>query len=463
MNPVTPDRPVEIGAGVRPEQPLGWRPILGGEEAQAAVALAEEIAVAIAPPKAVRDAVGPLESKSPGSLSVSLAYGWPGTALFLAYLAKATGESRYGDWAADHLEAAVELVARLRLAPGLFFGFSGVAWAMSQVSRTLFGEVDSTMLAEIDEGLLTALDVDRWTDHFELMHGLVGFGVYALERLPDPAGKQCLERLVHHLARVGDARQIGRAWRTRPEHLPPDRREARPSGDDNLGLAHGQLAVVSILAGAAARQTDATAGLLLTEAVSWLLAQRLDTGRRGFPAETTGPGSERPSGRLAWCYGDAVNAHVVLVAAQVLGRSDWEAEARRLALACASSPSRPFEIDNAGICHGCAGVAHVFARLWQITGEEVLARTGRAWIQSLLRLRREGSGIAGFSFQEWDTRRSMNQLRALPGVLNGAAGVGLALLAAATSSPPDWDAMLLLAPPAHVPRAAPPESKRHER
>jgi hypothetical protein len=52
-------------------------------------------------------------------------------------------------------------------------------------------------------------------------------------------------------------------------------------------------------------------------------------------------------------------------------------------------------------------------------------------------------GVAGFPAWESSTDGE-GAWRAEPGILTGAAGVGLALLAAATPIAPAWDRMLLL-------------------
>jgi len=55
------------------------------------------------------------------------------------------------------------------------------------------------------------------------------------------------------------------------------------------------------------------------------------------------------------------------------------------------------------------------------------------WLARLLALRRPGAGIAGFTTAEGDVRQGLAQ---------GAAGIGLALLAATEAAPPRWDRVL---------------------
>jgi hypothetical protein len=93
---------------------------------------------------------------------------------------------------------------------------------------------------------------------------------------------------------------------------------------------------------------------------------------------------------------------------------------------------------DAGLCHGAAGLMHVFNRLWQGTGDEAFRDAAVRWAEKTLALR--GEGVGGYrSFNplveaKWDDD---------PGFLTGAAGIGLALLAATSDVEPRWDVTLL--------------------
>ncbi len=61
---------------------------------------------------------------------------------------------------------------------------------------------------------------------------------------------------------------------------------------------------------------------------------------------------------------------------------------------------------DAGLCHGAAGVAHIYNRFWQWTGDDLFGAAARRWFAEVLAMRRPDSGIAGFrSYQLRDRRR----------------------------------------------------------
>jgi hypothetical protein len=149
------------------------------------------------------------------------------------------------------------------------------------------------------------------------------------------------------------------------------------------------------------------------------------------------PGLEPSPSRSAWCYGDPGIAATLLVAARGAGRPDWEREAVALARQAADRPPAQTRVCDAGLCHGAAGLGHIFNRITQFTRDDRLAAAARHWFTRALDMRQPASGIAGFAAlrsgedgtESWVAER---------GILTGAAGVGLALLAAVTSFEPAW-------------------------
>ena len=183
---------------------------------------------------------------------------------------------------------------------------------------------------------------------------------------------------------------------------------------------------------------------MLEGAVAWLLAQNGDTDS-AFPY-CVGPRIKPVPSRLAWCYGDLGIAIALLGAARGASQPEWEREALRAARRAAARPFARSGVADGGLCHGAAGAGHLFNRLYQATGEPWLRAAAQVWFRRTLKMRRTGRGIAGYSaFRQ-------GAFLTDPGILEGAAGVALALAAAVTPLAPDWDRLLLLSIP---PRPSP--------
>jgi lantibiotic biosynthesis protein len=121
-----------------------------------------------------------------------------------------------------------------------------------------------------------------------------------------------------------------------------------------------------------------------------------------------------------------------------------------VALACraAERPASETGVVNACFCHGAAGLAHVYNRMYQATGERTLGRAALYWLERTLGfycLAREagGSWVQGNSDPAQRERWTWSGVELVDGVV----GVALVLLAAATSVEPAWDRMFLVSGP----------------
>jgi lantibiotic modifying enzyme len=107
-------------------------------------------------------------------------------------------------------------------------------------------------------------------------------------------------------------------------------------------------------------------------------------------------------------------------------------------MGAAARPPDQTGVVDAGLCHGSAGLAHLFNRMYQMTAEPILADAARFWVERTLE-----SCSAALSQDATGTDAARGAWKG-PGLLEGAAGVALALEAACTTAEPIWDQMLLV-------------------
>ena len=386
-------------------------PLLTGDVAERARAAVADIAAALLDPATF--------DTDPGLHAPDVGRGAAGVAVFL----HAYGDS---EGALSYLDSALERAADDPPSALLYVGTVGVGWALEVVE----GHDDETN--DVDGLVDRALGV-AWPSA-DLIRGITGAGVYLAER------RRPLAAAVATLASCATETPQGTTWFVEPATLLPDRREMFPEGYFDVGMAHGQAGMVTFLAHALAAGEE-TARPLLESSVAWLLAQRLPEG--GYP-HIVADGRDPKPGRLAWCYGDPGVAVGLLAAGRALNDTPTMDEAVALALLCAGRTGDPSVVD-APLCHGAAGLAHVFNRLHQQTGEERLATAARYWAEDALARRVPGRPVAGFGSVRPDENDVMTY-EPLGGFLEGAAGIGLALLSATSADLPDWDAVLLTKP-----------------
>ena len=138
-----------------------------------------------------------------------------------------------------------------------------------------------------------------------------------------------------------------------------------------------------------------------------------------------------PPTHAAWCYG-----------APGVARALWHAGRREPALAAmravAARPPEARRLVAPGLCHGFGGLLLHALRFWHDTGDPAMEGLAREMAERIL--------------QDWDPESLLGFRSAEPGgirldhpgFLDGAPGVALALLAAATDREPAWDRVLLL-------------------
>ncbi|MFD9687145.1 lanthionine synthetase C family protein [Kitasatospora sp. NPDC059088] len=378
----------------------------------------------------------------------SLSHGQAGLALLHLYAARAGLGDR--EHAHGHIREAVLATQVEPLSgPGLFGGTAGLALALADCAEdeprfrpSLLRLYDQ--LAE--QAIATPWPEDGQpisdTD-YDLVNGAAGV-LTCLSALPEPgprvreAAAVLLDRLIRQ---AGPAEPAGtaRGWLLRPEVYPPvgDHHRQYPHGYLNLGVSHGVPGVAVALAAAwAAGHRRPGQREALTALTGWLLGHRLtdDQGplwANGVPVDELG--AERPVAhchdQLAWCYGTAGIAAALLAVADCTGDdglrvSAVEAFEAALRRAAGAEPRTPT------LCHGLAGLVMLAEEFGPHSAAAAQALPGL-----LERLLAYAAPRHPVVFADEDLPGNTVDD---PGLLSGAAGVALALLAALADERPAW-------------------------
>src|SRR5215203_2381477 len=414
-----------------------WRPVLSDTTAEQALQAVDAIAESI-----------PSITSLPAGRDPSLGRGQAGLALLYTWLARTRVMPQADVLAWQCLDDAIEAVSTQAMNASLYGGFSGVAWAAELVDRLNPDAEDRN--EAIDDALLRLLSrTDHWRAPYDLVVGVTGLGVYALQRYPRPVASECLRRVVELLHQRAEHDEHGLYWWTPPAELHEEWRKQYPSGRADLGVAHGVAGAIALLGGiCGAGIEQATARPLLDGAVRWLLAHSVPTEAGPTFPLWVAPGFEPYPARCAWCYGDPGIAAALLTAARGVGNAGWEQTAVALACRAAERPASETGVVNAGFCHGTAGLAHLYNRMYQASGEPKLGRAALYWLERTLDFYRLAKDNGGSWVQgSWDPDKHKPWTWTGIELVEGAAGIALVLLAAATSVEPVWDRMFLVSAP----------------
>jgi len=367
--------------------------------------------------------------------------GGVGAALFLTELERCDLARRSGE-AERWTESLLAHLAETELDPCLQDGLFGAVWALTHV-RNLVGDADEALagIDEVDELALVHLERLHAADlgprlRIDLLNGLIGVGVYALERAPEPAALACIALILTILDCAAQPSSNGIVWANSSKWTRTEGWRELPPGHVDLGMAHGVLGVIAWLARVVELDfPDARARRLLADAVRGVRALTIEDGqgRCSYPGRVA-PNEPSRACRVAWCYGDLGAASSLFAAARALGDLALEHEALDLARRAGSRSAEAAGVEDLGLCHGACGLGSMLQRLAHASGDASLAALARTWYEHAL------------------AQLSTDQAYGDLGLLEGASGVGLALLAASSPRAPDWDRYLLLSGWSGAPR-----------
>lgn len=393
-----------------------------------------------------------LSADPTAGLGPSLSHGDAGLALLHHEFEALLPDRGHRDRARECMRRALGALEDTPLEPTLFGGFVGVAWAHELLGGQGVTEYDAADCDPVDEALFELLSCDPYPRTFDLVGGVAGIAVYALERARVGRGADILAAAIRALARLSTERDGGgRAWLTLPEWGTDEGRRVKPRTYEDFGVAHGLGGIVPILAAAVALDAErAAARELLDAAVARLLSRRISGyGGLTWPAwDAVWDDAPGPT-RAAWCYGDPGIATALHLAASIDGVSEWREAALAAMTSVAGRPPSACSVFDASLCHGAAGLAHLLRRWHLATGDDVFHGASAAWFARTLALAEPDQEFASFPMTELLGGEPVKVARV--GLLDGTAGVALALASALNGREPLWDrAFLLSMAPLHT-------------
>lgn len=219
----------------------------------------------------------------------------------------------------------------------------------------------------------------------------------------------------------------------------------------NLGIAHGIPGIILFLRKMYLMNISRhKSEILIKGAVNFLLSQ-MDSSPDSLVlfSDVCDLNYKGGKSRLAWCYGDLGIAYTFILLSQLKELNLTYLKGIAANILKKTTKRTDYvqtRISDAGLCHGCIGVAHIYNRLYQITKESILRRVALFWYNEGLSLFNESDlDYAGFRlpfFTSDDNHELVDDYNF--SFLTGISGIGLGLLSSIYSIDPRWDLFLLL-------------------
>ncbi|MCG7498027.1 hypothetical protein MHO82_14245 [Vibrio sp. Of7-15] len=330
----------------------------------------------------------------------------------------------------------VQLESQTQQDISLAWGLSGYSWFLELLLSELEDQpYDPEVNRDFEGYLLHQLSASQWNGDNEVVLGLAGISVFARRRFANNGGGFLYPKVIKTLLEQSVQTPQGLSWST-PVHS-VFRVDKQAATEFNLGLAHGVASSIVTLTHALPvleEQLPQIKGAL-ESSIDWLLSQKNQPEciscfgyRAGQEANT----------RLAWCYGDVSTALTLVKAALQLNNQELLSQAKTIAIASTNRRAGEAGVEDAGICHGSAGLYLIYLRLWELLQVPELLEAAHYWLDQTLMFYRE-KGLAGFDSYVPEENAFISQ----PGLLEGYSGIGLCLLVA-LGIDEGWDDCLLL-------------------
>ena len=364
-----------------------------------------------------------------------------GVSLFFLYYYKLTQDTGHLDMAENLLSNAYDGV-EANPSPTFTFasGISGLSWATEFSRAHEFIDIDTDdILSDIDPMVSNYMFGEMERGNYDYMHGSLGAALYFLKKELTPTIRENITTLIDQLSALDEnGKQKWQYCYT----------AGQLEDSTNLGLSHGIPSILVLLLKAYQRNISPDKSKILIEAIVAFLLDNMQVPmihKTYYAYSVHGSDIEAAKDtRLAWCYGDLGVCCALWQVAQVF--DDAKLKAKVLEIITYSATRKDLnenKVFDAGLCHGSAGIAHIFNRFYQDTNSEIFKEAALFWYNQTLKLATFKDGLAGY--KAWGGNAEQEHTyENCTGLLEGIAGIGLALIAAVANFEPNWDECLLI-------------------
>mgnify|MGYP001558949223 CR=1 FL=1 len=377
-----------------------------------------------------------LDARHPGLMG-----GLSGIALFYFYYSKHKNDQRIYDRGFGLVINSIDSINKGQKYHSYSNGAAGIGWLVEHLEYYDFIDSQTNdLLVELDEFSYRAMLLEIQNKNLDYLHGAIGIGLYYLNRLRKrPEVDKYISELVDEIEHSSELDvNGGLKWLT---YISSDEKTKKCY---NLSLSHGISSIIVFLSKVYELNVNKEKTLkLLNGAITYLINNQLDTSLyySSFPNGIVE--SENPSNsRLAWCYGDLGIGMALYQAGKITGNSHWVDKAIEILLFTTKRRTDDVtSVVDAGLCHGTAGIAHIYNRMYGYTKNNTFKEAADYWFSKTLEMAKFDDGLAGYKARRnKETGGDINE----SGLLEGIAGIGLAILSYVSDIDPAWDECLLL-------------------
>ncbi len=387
-----------------------------------------------------------LRSNYKNNSNIGVLSGISGVALFQFYYSKYIQQEVNADLGAEIVSEIIEKINEGYNFPTFCAGIAGGAWAIQHLKEEEFIDIDDDeLLSGLDDYLIATMEKITNKNFYDFLHGILGIGFYFLKRYQNTKSdklrteyKNIILNIVQRLS--SESQQIDNTVKWESYLITEEKLKGY-----NLGLSHGISSIVNFLS-RLVNYDDFNKEVknLLQKSVNYILScQNKGISKTScFPDWITLANEKSESSRLGWCYGDLGIGLSLWKAGKAL--QDIKICEKAIAVLKHTCKRRSLEetrIYDAGLCHGAFGVTHIYNYMYKQTDEKLFKEAADYWMQQSLDLAVHSDGYAGY--MQWKGGKDEGWHNET-NLLEGIAGIGLAIISYLTPFETRWDECLLI-------------------
>jgi lantibiotic modifying enzyme len=359
--------------------------------------------------------------------SVGLFAGRTGLALFCYHYARFSGRHEFIYKANSIINSILFDLERNPIVSDFASGLAGIGWGMSHlIDHKFIGGIKQNILENFNLTLHSYLKHFIESGTFDFLSGALGIGLFYIKSEYNQK-ELYLNGLINFIENNNPLSQGPSIFKFRSE-------------EGDLGLAHGLSSILAFLAKLYKENIQCNRiKILINNYAEFILRFKLEKPNsiNVFPNYIS---NSTPifNNRLAWCYGDLGIGFAFLRAAYAI--NDISLFNKSIEILTGTLGRRNLAdtlVFDACLCHGSAGNAHMYARIYYYTRNPKFKDAALFWYEDILNKATHKSA-AGFNYY------LLNDWRQYYSFLEGISGIGLVLISGLSDNSPDWDECLLL-------------------
>lgn len=385
-----------------------------------------------------------LKNKTLQEKHIGVLSGISGISLFQFYYARFLGEED-AELGTETIVEAIERINNDYTFPTFCTGIAGAGWVLEFLNQEGFIEIDNDeLLSALDEYLFEAMKSNIKSEYFDFLHGALGYGMYFFKRYQNTNSlklkstyRDFIGYLITGMKDASKKDDRGIWWKY-------ELRKKDNLTGVNLSLSHGMSSAINFLSRIYVYDDfKEQVEELLTGAVQFVIHQQYKDkeGASLFPSWIVDSEESYVNSRLAWCYGDLGVGISILHAAKVLQNKAY----KELALEVLKHTTKRTDADearivDAGLCHGSYGLVMIYQYIYQQTQDEVFKNAADLWMTHSLSIDTHKEGYAGYMVWRGGENEWLNEASMLEGI----AGIGLAIISYLNPDMTIWNECLLI-------------------